>query len=89
LLQDRPKTVEEAREVTARFHIHYNLQRPNQALSCGNRPPLQAFPHLPSLPPVPAQIDPDAWLETWQGTHFERKVDQLGTIRIDAQTLWG
>jgi hypothetical protein len=83
LLQDHPKTLEEACEVTARFQVHYNLQRPNQALTCGNQPPLQAFPHLPTLPCVPAQIDPEAWLDPWQGTHFERKVDRLGTIRID------
>ena len=33
------------------FREHYNGERPNQARSCGNRPPLEAFP---ALPPAPA-----------------------------------
>jgi hypothetical protein len=41
---------------------------------------LSPFAHLPE---VPANIDPDAWLNEWHGIHLERKVDQLGTIRID------
>ena len=83
LLKDRPRTLPEAREATARFRTHSNLQRPNQALSCANQPPLQAFPHLPQLPEVPVTLDPDAWLDAWHGVHLERKVDQLGTFRID------
>jgi hypothetical protein len=82
-LKDHPPTLEEAREVTVGFHDHDKRERPNQALSCGNRPPLTAFPHLPQLSQVAAFIDPDSWLETWHGVHLERKVDQLGTIRID------
>ncbi len=83
LLRDRPRTWEDAQAVTLRFQTHYNLERPNQAKSCGNLPPLQAFPHLPHLPTVPSRVDPDSWLLAWQGWHVERKVDQLGTIRID------
>jgi transposase InsO family protein len=81
--KEHPRTLEEAREVTGRFQDHYNLQRPNQAITCGNQPPLRAFPHLPHRPKAPTTLDPDAWLETWHGMHFERKVDQLGTIRLD------
>jgi transposase InsO family protein len=83
LALDRPQTLSQAREATARFQIHYNQQRPNQARSCANRPPLQAFPHLPTLPSVPAQVDPDAWLTHWEGKHFQRKVDASGAIRLD------
>jgi hypothetical protein len=75
--------LDQAREVTARFQDHYNRQRPNQALSCGNQPPLKAFPGLPRRPEVPTSLDPASWLRSWHGVHFERKVDQLGTIRID------
>lgn len=69
---DRPSTLEQAHEATARFQIHYNHERPNQALACGNRPPRQAFPTLPKLPSVPTQVDPDAWLKQWHGKHFQR-----------------
>jgi transposase InsO family protein len=80
---DRPTTLEQARQATARFQVHYNVERPNQALSCGNRPPRQAFPTLPTLPAVPVQVDPDAWLTAWHGKHFQRKVDARGAIRLD------
>jgi hypothetical protein len=62
--------------------IHYNSERPNQALSCGNQPPHLAFPELPSLPPLPQSVDPDAWLPHIHGQHFIRKVRQNGTVRI-------
>jgi transposase InsO family protein len=80
---DHPKTVEQAQEVTDAFREHYNTARPNQALSCGNRPPLQAFPDLPSLPPTPREVDPDAWLLQWHGKHFQRTVDAKGAIKLD------
>ena len=41
------------------FRYHYNYQRPNQAKSCGNRPPRQAFAQLPPLAPLPQVVDPD------------------------------
>jgi transposase InsO family protein len=80
---DRPRTLEQAQEATAKYCEHYNWQRPNQAISCGNRPPRTAFPDLPELPPVPQQVDPDAWLLPWHGHHFQRKVDASGGILID------
>ena len=63
----RPATLEQAREVTTAFERHYNTERPNQAHSCGNRPPLEAFPDLVPRPPVPAAVDPDAWLHLVDG----------------------
>ena len=36
----------------------HNEERPNQALSCGKRPPRAAFPDLPARPSVPAEVDP-------------------------------
>lgn len=87
LAVDRPATFEQARDATSRFQIHYNHERPNQALTCSNRPPRQAFPSLPTLPAVPAQIDPDAWLTHWNGKHFQRKVDASGSIRLERTAL--
>lgn len=79
----RPGTLSEACEVTATFEHHYNFQRPNQALSCGNVPPRTAFPTLPPLPAVPAMVDPDGWLTGLQGFHLERKVDRTGCVKLD------
>jgi hypothetical protein len=61
----------------------YNYQRPNQAKSCGNRPPRLAFSDVPPLPPVPAMIDPDCWLTTVEGTLFTRRVNAAGSVQVD------
>jgi transposase InsO family protein len=68
LALDRPATHEQAQEVTEKFMHHYNMERPHQGLSCGNRPPRVACAPLPPLPPVPATVDPDRWLEPLRGT---------------------
>ena len=73
---------EQVREITEAFLIHYNTERPNQALSCGNQPPCVAFPTLPSLPSLPTFVDADAWLPQVHGQHFVRKVRANGTVRI-------
>src|SRR4051794_32044247 len=54
------------------YREHYNYQPPNQALSCGNRPPRVAFPALPARPSVPLLVDPDTWLETIDGRGYVR-----------------
>lgn len=77
-----PHTLEQAHEITEAFMHHYNTERPNQALSCGNRPPRVAFPELAHLPPLPKLVDPDAWLVHVHGHHFVRKVRANGTVRI-------
>jgi Integrase core domain len=56
LALDRPTSLEQARQVTEAFTQHYNVERPNQALSCGNQPPHTAFPSLPNLPPLPQLV---------------------------------
>jgi len=77
-----PHTLKQAQQITEAFAIHYNTERPNQALSCGNQPPRVAFPQLKSLSPLPQLVDPDAWLSCVHGKHFIRKVRQNGTVRI-------
>jgi hypothetical protein len=79
----RPTTLEQAREVTAAFQAHYNTERPNQARSCGNRPPRVAFPALPSCPPVPGFVDPDAWLRLVDGRRYLRQVLANGTVVVE------
>jgi hypothetical protein len=78
----QPQTLEQVREVTETFLVHYNTERPHQGLSCHNQPPRVAFPELPSLPALPSLVDPDAWLADIHGQHFVRKVRQNGTVRI-------
>ena len=88
LAQQRPTNLEQARQVTEDFVEHYNFQRPNQALSCGNQPPRSAFPTLPALRPLPQLVDPDSWLDALHGWHVERKVDAHGTVRIDLKPYY-
>ena len=83
LLVLRPQTLEQVREANEAFVQHYNQERPNQALSCGNLPPRVAFPTLPRLPAVPGFVDPDAWLHHVHGQHFIRKVRHNGTVLLD------
>jgi hypothetical protein len=74
--------------VTAAFVAQYNHERPNQALSCGNRPPRVACPAPPPRPALPAQVDPDAWLRTVDGRSFARKVRHDGTVTIDGDRYY-
>jgi transposase InsO family protein len=83
LLVHEPRTEEQVREATEAFVQHYNQERPNQALSCGNQPPRVVFAQLPDLPKVPELIDPDAWLHHVDGEHFIRKVRANGSILLD------
>jgi transposase InsO family protein len=79
----RPSTLEQAREVTAAFRVHYNTERPNQARSCGNRPPRVAFPELPPSPPLPMLVDPDAWIGLIDGRRYVRQVRSDGSIVVE------
>jgi len=85
---DRPADLEQATDATAAFVEHYNGERPHQGLSCGNRPPLIAFPHLPTLPALPITVDPDSWLTQLDGLHLERKVDRHGMISLDLKRYY-
>jgi hypothetical protein len=64
-------------------HFRPNWQRPHQGISCGNRPPRVAFPHLPALPPVPDLVNPDAWLSQVKGQHLVRRVNRQGFVKVD------
>jgi hypothetical protein len=79
----QPKNAEMARRLTEGFRQHYNMERPNQALSCGNQPPAVAFPNLPARPPLPSMIDPDRWVEVLDGQRYVRKVHKNGTVSVD------
>jgi hypothetical protein len=78
-----PETLGEVIEVTNVWVEHYNTQRPNQARSCGNRPPLVAHPNLPKLRALPTKVDPDKWLYLHDGKGFTRRVAHNGTVEVD------
>lgn len=88
LTLDRPADLEQARTVTETFVKHYNTERPHQGISCGNRPPLTAFPTLAPLPALPTTVDPDAWLNALDGLHLERKVDHNGMVTVDLKRYY-
>jgi transposase InsO family protein len=83
-----PKDEDQARQVTAAYITHYNAERPNQALSCANRPPRVAFPTLPALPSVPAVIEPDAWLKVIDGLVYVRRVNQNGCVTLNCRKYY-
>ena len=83
-----PQTLEQVQEVTESFLHHYNEERPNQARSCGNRPPLVACPAFPPLARVPETIDPDRWLERLSGQVFVRKVQSNGSVTINHEQYY-
>jgi len=85
---ERPHTLEQARIATEAFVKHYNKERPNQARSCENRPPLTAFPSLPTLPRPPLQVEVDGWLKEVDGFHVERKVDAHGNVHLDLRSYY-
>jgi hypothetical protein len=84
----RPHTLQEARGLTETFAQHYNVERPNQARSCENRPPRTAFPSLPTLPQPPEQIEVDGWLRRFDGFHVERKIDTHDVLHLDLRAYY-
>jgi hypothetical protein len=84
----RPHDLSSAQTATTAFRHHYNSERPNQALSCGNRPPAVTFPSLPKLPALPATVDPDRWLDVLDGERYVRKVRANGMVSVDSVSYY-
>ena len=83
-----PNDIEAVRRLTEGFQAHYNFERPNQALSCGNQPPRVAFPTLPARPSVPLCVDPDAWLGAIDGRAYVRRVSASGFVAVGADSYY-
>jgi len=79
---ERPENVQATNDLLDQYRYFYNHQRSNQSSACGNRPPYEAFPELPRLPQLPEQVDPDTWLQPFQGRIFRRRVGQNGMISV-------
>lgn len=88
LLQECPETLAQAQAVTLTYQNHYNWDRPHQALTCRNQPPYRAFPALPSLQPLPAQVHPDHWLERIDGQFYKRRVQSNGSVQVGKQPYY-
>jgi hypothetical protein len=65
-----------------------NGTTPHQGRACGNRPPCVAFPVLPTLPALPEQVDPEAWLAHVHGQAFPRRVQPNGTVEVDRRPYY-
>ena len=79
---DPPEDWLDAAGILDIYRQFYNQDRANQSLACGNRPPYEAFPSLPSLSPVPDTIDPDVWLAHYHRHIFKRRVGPSGMISV-------
>jgi len=74
--------------VTQTFLHHYHQERPNQARTCGNRPPRVACPDFPTRPSAPQTVDPDLWLERLNKPAFARTVQADGGVTINHQEYY-
>jgi transposase InsO family protein len=82
LWREPPENWLDAAGILRVYREFYNRDRAHQSPVCGNRPPYTAFPNLPTLPPVPEQVDPDAWLKFFHRRVFRRRVGQNGKIAV-------
>jgi hypothetical protein len=88
LFVHRPDTLPQTDLVLAEQRLFYNTDRPNQSLACHNLPPLTAFPTLPTLPSLPDWVNPDDWLDEYEGRWFRRQVSASGAVMVDKYTYY-
>jgi hypothetical protein len=83
-----PQSLEEVRRVTEQYQQHYNWERPHQGRACGNQPPRQAFPILPTLPPLPEVVQADRWLWRYHHRIFARLIGSDGCVTVHHETYY-
>lgn len=84
LRKHKPVTVKEAQRIVDDYRYYYNVERPNQAITCQDLPPSEAIgDKAPLLPRLPNEVDPDHWLTYWHQRTFRRTVNSSGSISID------
>lgn len=84
----RPGTVSEAQQLIGQHRSFYNLERPNQAVTCNNQPPSLALGDVPRLPSLPQRVNPDAWLQHYHRHGFRRRVRSNGTVTVDTDQYY-
>jgi transposase InsO family protein len=83
-----PEDYLDAASILEVYRQFYNRDRANQSSACGNRPPYEAFPHLPELPPIPDRINPDAWLPHYHRCIFKRRIAPSGVISVGTHAYY-
>jgi hypothetical protein len=86
--QEQPENLESTIATNTSYIQFYNYERPNQAITCGNQPPLVKFPNPPQLSPVPDTVDPDRWLLQQTGKTYVRKLGRDGCFQLGNQTYY-
>jgi hypothetical protein len=84
----QPADLEAVKAVIEAFQQHYNFERPHQGLACQNQPPRVAYGVLPARPAVPAMVDPDRWIDAWDGLCFVRKVRHDTSVSVDERRYY-
>jgi len=84
----KPTTVLHAQQAANDYSIFYNLERPNQAVTCRNQPPALAIGHPPYLPRLPLMVNPDAWLNLYHNHSFRRQVRSNGSVSVDKSSYY-
>jgi hypothetical protein len=85
----RPPDVDSAQIALTNQRRFYNLERPNQAVTCGNQPPSIALGNeVPRLPQLPQMVDPDAWLGHYHRQAFRRRINANGSVRIGSHSYY-
>ena len=87
-LVEQPQDLTRTIEINRPYVHFYNYERPNQAITCGNQPPLVKFPNPPNLSPLPQTVDPDRWLAALTGKTFKRRLDRNGCFQLGNQTYY-
>jgi len=87
-LIEQPQDLAQTREVNQPYVHFYNYERPNQAITCGNQPPLIKFSNPPALSPLPQTVDPDRWLLQQTGKTYTRKLGRDGCFQLGNQTYY-
>jgi len=87
-LLEQPQDLAQTRQVNQPYVHFYNYERPNQAITCGNQPPLIKFSNPPALSPLPQTVDPDRWLLQQTGKTYTRKLGRDGCFQLGNQTYY-
>ena len=87
-LIEQPQNLAQTREVNQPYVHFYNYERPNQAITCGNQPPLIKFSNPPVLAPLPQTVDPDRWLFQQTGKTYTRRLGRDGCFQLGNQTYY-
>lgn len=87
-LREQPQDLASTIATNQPYVHYYNYERPNQAITCNNLPPLVKFPNPPRLSPVPATVDPDRWVLALTGKTYKRKLNHKGCLQLGNQTYY-